>query len=75
MKTNEIKVQVETKNTSPDLNGCIRNLIAGQPELRAAAASIIRNWGFQAHVGGHHVAIIENNERLALVTSTAPDFN
>ena len=42
---------------------------------REAIAQIVKGHGFDAHTGGHHVAIIQDNVRLAIVTSSHPDFN
>lgn len=51
------------------------------PTTREVAAQIVRGHGFEAYVGGHHVAVMTPSFRpgqfirLALITSNAPDFN
>ena len=47
-----------------------------QPTSRHAVATMARDCGLIATTGGHHVAIRDdNNQRIAILTSTAPDFS
>lgn len=71
----EIEVEHTGKTANMQLYACIGQLICVDPVLRSRAATMIRAFGFISHVGGCHVSIEQDGTRLAVVTSTAPDFS
>lgn len=73
----QIKVEIETRTRSIELQGAVNSLMIYNPETREDAARIIRDCGFASHVGGHHVGILlpGSHHRIAIVTSNTPDFN
>lgn len=75
-KQSQIQVKVETRNPSLELQGVVNLVIQRNDSTRLEVVTCIRSWGFGAHCGGRHVAILVGNERVAIVTHpTAPDFN
>lgn len=71
-KTN---VQIESQTPSINLLQCAIALKEHNPETRKAAAAIICSYDYAFHIGGRHVAILDGDNRLAVVTSDAEDFN
>jgi hypothetical protein len=53
---------------------CIKDILALNPCMRATVAEMIRERGFEAHIGGCHVAILDGNIRLGFFTGNSPDF-
>ena len=56
--------------------------IEDETTSRASVAEIVRQHGFAAYVGGHHVAVHRKHTtglcagpRIAMITHTSPDFN
>lgn len=71
-----IAVEIETANPSDELRGLVSLIVQRNDNTRDAVADVVRSWGFRAHTGGRHVAIIAGEARVAIVTHpTAPDFN
>lgn len=69
---------IEIQTTAPTLNLllCAVDIKQASPEAnRDVIAKIVREHNYTAHVGGHHVGIMDGRIRLAMVTSGAPDFN
>lgn len=80
MKLNRIKPSIkftyETNYRFPALQNLRKAIAQYGPSTREVIASIVAGHGFQAHKGGRHVAVIQDNVRLAIITSaTHPDFN
>lgn len=71
-----IKVEIEIAAPTDELRGLAQLIIQRNDKTRDAVADVVRSWGFRAHTGGRHVAIIAGESRVAIVTHpTAPDFN
>lgn len=76
MKTNTIKFTYETNYRFPALVELRKHILQYRASTREIVAQIVSGHGFQVHCGGHHVAVIQDNVRLAIITSkTHPDFN
>lgn len=73
-----MKFKYETKNRTQTLRDLRKHILqCHSDDSRSTVRSIVVGHGFKAHVGGHHVAVLDDNgERLALITSDkSPDFN
>lgn len=71
-----MKFTYETNYRFQSLKDLRKHVLNYGCTLRSIVAEIVVGHGFQAHVGGHHVAVIQDGVRLAIITSkTAPDFN
>ena len=71
-----MKFKYETNYRFPALKDLRKHILAYAPGIRSIAAEIVRGHGFEAHVGGHHVAVMQDGVRLAIITnSLAPDWN
>lgn len=68
-------VEIETRKPSPNLLECAVAVLRAADQTRDAVAAIVRSYDYTAHVGGCHVAIIDGETRLAIITSNTPDFN
>ncbi len=44
------------------------NLHTREPGSRRDVAALVREHDFTAHIGGHHVAVLVGNTRVALIT-------
>lgn len=74
-RTQRINVEIEVKSFRA-LRQCVNRIDLENPNTREAVAAIVRDEGFDCHVGGRHVAILDDKERIAIVTHpVAPDFN
>jgi len=65
-----------------NVDRAVQELRSKEPETRQAAAEIIRAYGLEAYIGGHHVAIFVKGTaqgvvggRVAIITHTASDWN
>ena len=56
---------------------CLNEILIKNPPTRAGVAAIICKHNFTTHTGGSHVAIMqpEDDERVAIITGDAADFN
>lgn len=71
-----MKFTYETNYRFQALKDLRKHVLQYGNSLRSVVAQIVIGHGFQAHVGGHHVAVIQDDVRLAIITSkTEPDFN
>lgn len=71
----EIKIEIETRNPSLNLLECAVAVKQCRYQTREAVADLVRSYDYAAHVGGHHVGIMNGIQRLAIITSNTPDFN
>lgn len=71
-----VKFTYETSYPVTNLRELRKHILQYIPSTREVAACIVEGHGFQAHRGGHHVAVIQDGVRLAIITSkNLPDFN
>jgi hypothetical protein len=72
-----MKFTYETNYRMPALKDLRKHVLQSHSDdSRATVAELVRGHGFEAYVGGRHVAVMESGVRLALITSTkSPDFN
>lgn len=71
-----VKFTYETNYRFAALKGLRKAIVSYGPATRQVTADIIKGHGFEAHTGGHHVAVMQSGVRLAMVTSaTLADFN
>lgn len=69
-----LDVTLETNSEDMHLKRTINAILKLNPCMRATVAEMIRTRGYDAHVGGHHVAILDGKMRLAFFTGNSPDF-
>lgn len=70
-----VKFTYETNYHFAALRTLRKAIVSYNPTTRQVTADIIKSHGFEAHTGGHHVAVMQSGVRLAMVTSaTLADF-
>jgi hypothetical protein len=70
-----MKFIYETNYRLPALKDLRRHILQYGDTSREIVAQVVVGHGFEAHKGGHHVAVMQNGVRLALITSKShPDF-
>ena len=71
----QIKMEIEAA-TSPVLEYIKDVVETHDADTRDMVARTVRQWGLDAHVGGHHVAVIgADGKRAAIITGNTPDWN
>jgi hypothetical protein len=80
MTTKQIKrgmqFTYETNYRFPALKNLRKAILQYGEANRHIVAEVVMGHGFETHIGGHHVAVMQGGVRLALITSkTQPDFN
>lgn len=64
----------ETNSEDMHLKRTINQILRLNPVMRSTVAEMIRARGYDAHVGGHHVALMDGKVRLGLFVGNSPDF-